>query len=96
MNKEYKKSAAYKRSEELLAAFKAAGLKSINIYPSDDGIGIEQAEAYYAELCKLLEGIKNGDGSKLVFNDSRKKELNIDEHAPKVAVRMNDIVNKRG
>lgn len=55
----------------MLQELKAKGLKSIDIYPGDDVVGVDPEE-YYAELCRLLEGIKNGDGSKLVFKDSRK------------------------
>ena len=61
--------------KELLAGLEAKGLKSIDVYV-DEAKAAEaagNAEAYYAELCRLLEGINNGDGTKLVFKDSRKR-----------------------
>ena len=63
--------------EALLEEFKAQGLKSIDLdgfVDIDDAAeASENAEAYYAELCRLFESIKNGEGSKLVFKDSQKK-----------------------
>lgn len=57
----------------LLEELKAKGLKSIDLYPGDNFDKDVDPEAYYAEVCRLLESIKDGSGSKLVFKDSRKK-----------------------
>jgi len=56
----------------MLQELKAQGLQSIDIYPGEDIDGVDPEE-YYAELCRLLESINNGDGTDLVFKDSRKK-----------------------
>ncbi len=68
-------SEARAKAKELLDEMEALGLKSIDIYPGENMenmIEEDYAEKYYAELCRLLEGIKNGDGEKLVFKDSQK------------------------
>jgi len=59
----------------LLEELKAKGLKSIDVDVDEAKIAEanDNAEAAYAELCRLLEGINNGDGTKLVFKDSQKK-----------------------
>jgi len=59
----------------LLEELKAKGLKDIDVYVDEAKVAEanDNAESAYAELCRLLEGINNGDGSKLVFKDSRKK-----------------------
>lgn len=65
----------HKKVKILLDEFEAKGLQSIDVYV-DEAKAAEaagNAEAYYAELCRMLEGIKTGEGSKLVFNDSQKK-----------------------
>ncbi len=64
-----------KKVKVLLAEFKAKGLKGIDIYVDEAKVAeaADNAEAYYAELCRLLESIKDGSGSKLVFKDSRKR-----------------------
>ncbi len=66
-----------KRAKALLKEFEANGLKSIDldgyVDVDDAAAASEDAEAYYAEFCRLLEGIKNGDGSKLAFKDNQKK-----------------------
>jgi len=66
-----------KRLIKLLSEFKAKGLLSVDIdgYTDVDAAAeaSENAEAFYAEFCRLLESIKDGEGSKLVFKDSQKK-----------------------